>query len=146
MRFSTLSSLYIKGIFLFIYYVIINNSVAGKAAAACRAQERRNRSKDKIRNTQRREIVGTDMGTKDRYITSKYFRSKGWEKSMIFVYVVCKNKRKERVFLSLTASQMTSRHLTTNTATIEDVEVGEGVYRVPSVAVSRLEQRKEGRR
>jgi hypothetical protein len=40
-------------------------------------------------------------------------------KVLIFVYVVvCKNKRKERVFLSLTASQLTSRYLTTNPATI----------------------------
>jgi hypothetical protein len=30
-----------------------------------------NRSKGKIRNTQRREIVGTDMGIKDRYINVK---------------------------------------------------------------------------
>jgi hypothetical protein len=31
--------------------------------------------------------------------------------------LLCENKRKERVFLSLTASQLTSRHLTTNPAT-----------------------------
>ena len=30
-----------------------------------------NKNKDKIRNTQRREIVRTDMGTKDRYINVK---------------------------------------------------------------------------
>ena len=32
-----------------------------------------NRSKNEIRNTQRREIVGTDMGTKDRYINVKIY-------------------------------------------------------------------------
>jgi hypothetical protein len=37
---------------------------------------------------------------------------------LIFVYVVVyKSERKERVFLSLIASQLTSRHLTTNPAT-----------------------------
>jgi hypothetical protein len=30
-----------------------------------------NKNKDKIRNTQRREIVGTDIGIKDRYINVK---------------------------------------------------------------------------
>jgi hypothetical protein len=37
--------------------------MAGKAAT-CREQERRTSSKDKTRNTQRREIVGIDRGTK----------------------------------------------------------------------------------
>jgi hypothetical protein len=37
-----------------------------------------NRSKDEIRNTQRREIVGTDMETKDRYINVKNIFVLGW--------------------------------------------------------------------
>jgi hypothetical protein len=37
-----------------------------------------NRSKDKIRNTQRREIVGTDIGTNDRYINVKNIFVLGW--------------------------------------------------------------------
>jgi hypothetical protein len=43
---------------------------------------------------------------------------------VLILYMLCENKRKERVFLSLTASQLTSRHLTTNPATVED----EGCY------------------
>jgi hypothetical protein len=40
-----------------------------------------NRSKDEIRNTQRREIIGTDMGTKDRYINVKIYSFwGGWKK------------------------------------------------------------------
>jgi hypothetical protein len=37
-----------------------NRHVEGKAVT-CREQETSNKSKDKIRNTQRREIVGTDI-------------------------------------------------------------------------------------
>jgi hypothetical protein len=40
------------------------SSVAGKAVTTYREQERRTGGKDKIRNTQRRKIVGTDRGTK----------------------------------------------------------------------------------
>ena len=58
-----------------------------------------NRSKDEIRNTQRREIVGTDMGTKDRYINVKnIFSSKVGEKVLIFVYVVVKTKGRNECF------------------------------------------------
>jgi hypothetical protein len=47
-----------------------------------------NKSKDKIRNTQRREIVGTDMGNKGQiYKRQKYMFWGGW-KSIDFVYVV----------------------------------------------------------
>ena len=38
---------------------------------------------------------------------------------VLILYMLCENKRKERVFLSLTASQLTSRHLTTNPATVK---------------------------
>jgi hypothetical protein len=40
------------------------------------------------------------------------------EKVLIFYIYCCENKRKERVFLSLIASQLTSRYLTTNPATL----------------------------
>jgi hypothetical protein len=58
-----------------------------------------NRSKDKIRNTQRREIVGTDMGTKDRYINVKNIFVLGWvKKVLIFVYIVVKAKGRNECF------------------------------------------------
>jgi len=43
---------------------------------------------------------------------------KGYRRLGNYRATIYKNKRKERVFLSLTASQLTSRHLTTNPATI----------------------------
>jgi hypothetical protein len=42
----------------------------------------------------------------------------GWKSIDFCILLLFENKRKERVFLSLTASQLTSRHLTTNPATI----------------------------
>ena len=49
---------------------------------------------------------------------SKYIRSGVGGKVLILYVLFFENKRKERVFLSLTASQLTSRHLTTNPATV----------------------------
>jgi hypothetical protein len=43
----------------------------GESSSSMSSAGTSNKSKDKIRNTQRREIVGTDMGTKDRYINVK---------------------------------------------------------------------------
>jgi hypothetical protein len=53
----------------------------GESSSGMSSAGTSNKSKDKIRNTQRREIVGTDMGTKDRYINVKiYSFCGGWKK------------------------------------------------------------------
>jgi hypothetical protein len=52
----------------------------GESSSSMSSAGTSNRSKDKIRNTQRREIVGTDMGTKDRYINVKIYSVLGWVK------------------------------------------------------------------
>jgi hypothetical protein len=77
-----------------------------------------NRSKDKIRNTQRREIVGTDIREQMIYIKTSNIFSSGVGEKVLILYMFCENKRKERVFLFLTASQLTSRHLAINPATV----------------------------
>jgi hypothetical protein len=52
----------------------------GESSSSMLSAGTSNRSKDEIRNTQRREIVGTDMGTKDRYINVKNIFVLGWVK------------------------------------------------------------------
>jgi hypothetical protein len=58
-----------------------------------------NKSKDKIRNTQRREIVGTNIGTKNRYINIKnIFILRIGEKSIYFIYIIIKSKERNKCF------------------------------------------------
>jgi hypothetical protein len=61
-----------------------------------------NRSKDEIRNTQRREIVGTDMGTKDRYINVKNIFVLGWVEKVLILYILLlKTKERNECFYPL---------------------------------------------
>jgi hypothetical protein len=105
----------------FLLFNIINNIVAGKAAVACRAQERRTEVRTKsgtLKGGRKSEPTWEQRPEADFDIKNvKIYILGVGGKVLISVYIV-ENKRKERVFLSLTASQLTSRHLTTNPATI----------------------------
>jgi hypothetical protein len=80
--------------------------VAGKAITTCREQERRTGGKDKIRNTQRGEIVGTNIREQMIYIyiciyrRQKYmFSSRVGEKVPISYMLYIKTEGKKRVFI-----------------------------------------------